>query len=88
MMRFISKVRRFLPDFKNLQGTAKITLQTKDYPIAGNTTVSVFDVNNSTDKIDTRVRGRLANITIENNQVDENWRYGTFRVDVQPDGRR
>lgn len=85
---FFVKVRRFLPDFKNLQGTAKITLQTKDYPIAGNTTVSVFDVNNSTDKIDTRVRGRLANITIENNQVDENWRYGTFRVDVQPDGRR
>jgi len=85
---FFVKVRRFLPDFKNLQGTAKVTLNTKDYPIAGNTTTSVFDVNNSTDKIDTRVRGRLANIKIENTLIDENWRYGTFRVDVQPDGRR
>ena len=85
---FFVKVRRFLPDFKNLQGTAMVTLNTKDYPIAGNTTTSVFDVDNNTDKIDTRVRGRLANIKIENTLVDENWRYGTFRVDVQPDGRR
>lgn len=85
---FFVKIRRFLPDFKNLQGTAMVTLNTKDYPIAGNTTTSVFDVDNTTDKIDTRVRGRLANIKIENTLVDENWRYGTFRVDVQPDGRR
>jgi hypothetical protein len=85
---FFVKVRRFLPDFKNLQGTAMVTLNTKDYPIAGNTTTSVFDVDNNTDKIDTRVRGRLANIKVENTLVDENWRYGTFRVDVQPDGRR
>lgn len=85
---FFVKVRRFLPDFKNLQGTSKVTINTKDYPIAGNTTTSVFDVDNTTDKIDTRVRGRLANIKVENTLVDENWRYGTFRVDVQPDGRR
>ena len=85
---FFVKVRRFLPDFKNLQGTSKVTINTKDYPIAGNTTTSVFNVDNNTDKIDTRVRGRLANIKVENTLVDENWRYGTFRVDVQPDGRR
>jgi hypothetical protein len=85
---FFVKVRRFLPDFKNLQGTSQVTINTKDYPIAGNSTTSVFNVDNNTDKIDTRVRGRLANIKIENTLVDENWRYGTFRVDVQPDGRR
>jgi hypothetical protein len=85
---FFVKVRRFLPDFKNLQGTSQVTINTKDYPIAGNSTTSVFNVDNNTDKIDTRVRGRLANIRIENTLVDENWRYGTFRVDVQPDGRR
>lgn len=85
---FFVKVRRFLPDFKNLQGTSQVTINTKDYPIAGNSTTSVFNVDNNTDKIDTRVRGRLANIKVENTLVDENWRYGTFRVDVQPDGRR
>ena len=39
-------------------------------------------------KIDTRARGRLANIKIQNNAVNETWRFGTFRADVNPDGRR
>ena len=85
---FLLNVRRFLPDFKNLEGNATITLGTKDFPIAGNTTNSSFTVNSNTTKVDTRVRGRLANIKIENTDVDENWRFGTFRADVQPDGRR
>jgi len=85
---FLLNVRRFLPDFKNLEGNANITLATKDFPIAGNTTTSSFIVNSSTTKVDTRVRGRLANIKVENTDVDENWRFGTFRVDLQPDGRR
>ena len=86
--QFLLRVSRFLPDFKNLQGTAKVTLNTKDFPIAGNTTTSQFNVTNSTTKIDTRVRGRLANIKIENTAVDETWRFGTFRADVNVDGRR
>jgi hypothetical protein len=27
-------------------------------------------------------------IKVENESTDENWRYGLFRVDIQPDGRR
>jgi hypothetical protein len=27
-------------------------------------------------------------IKVENDSTDENWRYGLFRVDIQPDGRR
>jgi len=85
---YLLAIRRFLPDFKNLQGNANITLNTKDFPISGNTTTSTFIVNQNTSKIDTRVRGRLANIKIENTSINENWRFGTFRADVQPDGRR
>jgi hypothetical protein len=44
-------------------------------------------VTSTTDKIDTRARGRLAAIKIENDALDDNWRYGIFRVDIQPDGR-
>ena len=77
-----------MPDFKNLQGTAKVTLNTKDFPISGNTTTAQFDVTSSTSKIDTRVRGRLANLKIENTTLDETWRFGTFRADVNQDGRR
>ena len=86
--QFLLRVSRFLPDFKNLQGTAKVTLNTKDFPISGNTTTAQFDVTTSTSKIDTRVRGRLANLKIENTSTNETWRFGTFRADVNIDGRR
>ena len=85
---FLLHVRRFLPDFKNLQGNADITIGTKNFPTATlNTSVS-FVVSTTTDKVDTRIRGRLANIKIQCDDVDETWRFGTFRADVEPDGRR
>ena len=42
----------------------------------------------STDKVDTRARARLAAVKIENDSKDESWRFGQFRFDIQPDGRR
>ena len=45
-------------------------------------------MSSTTSKVDTRVWGRLANIKIENTAVNESWRFGTFRADVQQDGRR
>ena len=83
-------VRRFVPDFKNLQGDAKITLGVKRYPQQSETTtaLSPFTINSTTDKKDTRARGRFVNIKIENDGAGESWRFGTFRIDVQPDGRR
>jgi hypothetical protein len=47
-----------------------------------------FTINSSTEKVDTRARGRFANLKIENVGINENWRFGTFRADVNPDGRR
>ena len=41
-----------------------------------------------TDKVDTRARGRLVSVQIANTAVGESWRYGTLRLDAQPDGRR
>ena len=90
---YFLSVRRFIPDFKNLEGTAKVTLFLRSYPAdtttaKGQTTIGPFNVTTDTDKIDTRGRARLASIRIENTAIDENWQYGIFRVDVQPDGRR
>ena len=86
--QYLLRVSRFLPDFKNLQEKAKVTLKTKNFPISSVTTTSEFNVFPTTSKIDTRVRGRLANLRIENTEKDENWRFGTFRADVNVDGRR
>jgi len=83
-------VRRFIPDFKDLQGNAKVTLAVKRYPQQSETTtaLSPFTITSSTDKKDTRARGRFVNIKIENDSNSESWRFGTMRLDIQPDGRR
>jgi hypothetical protein len=89
---YFIKIRRFIPDFKYLEGNAKVTLFFKAYPAdsttaQGLTTIGPFTISSTTDKIDTRARGRLASIKIENDSINDNWRYGVFRVDIQPDGR-
>jgi hypothetical protein len=83
-------MRRFLPNFKVLTGNNQITLSIKDYPSQDDiqTSLSPFTIDSSTLKVDTRARGRYANIKIENINVGESWRFGTFQVDIQPDGRR
>ena len=87
---YLMRVSRFLPDFKNLQGNAVVTIFLKDFPIdtGASSQLGPFTINSSTEKIDTRARGRLANLKIQNNNVNETWRFGTFRADVNPDGRR
>jgi len=83
-------LRRFVPDFKDLQGNAKVTIAVKRYPQQSDTTTSLspFTITATTDKKDTRARGRFINIKIENDDISESWRFGTFRIDIQPDGRR
>ena len=83
-------MRRFLPNFKVLTGNNQVTLSIKDFPAQDDTetTLSPFTITSSTLKVDTRARGRYANIKIENTGVGESWRFGTFQVDIQPDGRR
>src|SRR6056300_1938424 len=87
---FFIKVRRFIPDYKVLTGNSKVTLDLRDYPnqTASSSSLGPFTVTSSTNKIDTRARARLAALKVENDAVDENWRLGLFRFDIQPDGRR
>ena len=83
-------MRRFIPDFKTLAGNAKVSLAVKRYPQQSDstTTLSPFTINSSTTKKDTRARGRFVNVKIENDSNGEEWRFGTLRLDIQPDGRR
>ena len=83
-------MRRFLPNFKILQGNATCYNFNSRFSSSPNTatTLSPFTVNSSTTKVDTRARGRYAAIKIENTGAAESWRFGTFQADLQPDGRR
>lgn len=89
---YFLKIRRFIPDFKNLEGSADVTIFLRSYPadtttVKGETYIGPFTIDTSTDKVDTRARARLASLKIESDAIDDNWRYGIFRVDIQPDGR-
>ena len=84
-------IRRFLPDFKRISGNAKITIFLNQFPqgtSAASSPLGPFTITSSTSKVDTRARARLAAVQIENENLNESWRYGTFRFDVRPDGRR
>jgi hypothetical protein len=87
---FFMAVRRFIPDFKYQTGNAKVTLLVSAYPddVAVSSPLGPFTVTSTTDKVDTRARGRLVSVKIENDGTGETWRYGTLRLDAQPDGRR
>jgi len=81
-------VSRFIPDFKNLTGTADVTLKTRPYPSGNQTSHGSFDVTTSTTKVNTRIRGRQVAVRISSDAVGDKWRYGTMRLDIRPDGMR
>ena len=87
---FIMKIRRFIPDFISQTGTTRITLELRNFPndTQASSSLGPFDITSSTKKVDTRARARAIALKIENTAVDQSWKLGTFRLDIQPDGRR
>ena len=87
---FLMKIRRFIPDFISQTGTTRITLNLRDFPndTAASSSLGPFDITSSTQKVDTRARARAIALKVENTGASQSWRLGTFRLDIQPDGRR
>jgi len=86
----IMRVSRIIPDFIAQQGNAIVQLDLRNYPndAAASSSLGPFTVTTSTDKVDTRARGRAIALTISNTEVDTSWKLGTFRLDIQTGGRR
>ena len=87
---FIMKIRRFVPDFLSQTGNTQVTLQLRNYPNDSRASSSLgpFTISSSTTKVDTRARARAISLKVENTAVSQSWKLGTFRLDIQPDGRR
>ena len=79
---------RVIPDFKNQVGNTDLTIKFANYPASTNTRTFTSTTTPSTKFFSTRGRGRQANLKIANNQTDSNWRFGTIRIDIKPDGTR
>jgi len=87
---FLMKIRRFIPDFISQTGSTRITLNLRDFPndTQASSSLGPFDITSSTKKVDTRARARAVSVKISNVSSNQSWRLGTFRLDIQPDGRR
>jgi hypothetical protein len=87
---FLTKIRRFLPDFVAQTGSTQITLNLRNYPNDTQVSSSLgpFTITSSTTKVDTRARARAVSLKIANTAAAQNWKLGGFRLDIQPDGRR
>ena len=83
-------MKRFIPDFKDQNGDLTVNLYLRAYPQASATSSSLdpYTITPTTQKVDTRARGRQVQLKISSDEIDTSWRYGTMRVDIQPDGLR
>ena len=87
---FMMKIRRVLPDFLSQTGDTRITLNLRDFPnqTQSSSTLGPFTITSGTNKIDTRARARSISLKVDNTSTSQFWKLGTFRLDIQPDGRR
>ena len=68
--------------------TAALHSDNKKVTNYSNVRINKSTITPTTTKVDTRGRGRQGNVVISSNQVNDNWRFGTLRLDVKPDGGR
>ena len=81
---------KFIPDFKNQVGDLTVNLFLRPYPqaTASPSSIDPYVISPSTQMVNTRARGRQVLLKITSDELDSTWRFGTLRVDVQPDGLR
>jgi hypothetical protein len=81
---------RFIPDFKNQVGNLTVRLLLRPFPqaTASPSSLDPYVITPTTEKVDTRARGRQIQLRIESADLDSDWRFGTMRVELQPDGLR
>ena len=90
---FIMRISRFLPDFISQSGNTVVQLDLRNFPnqSAVSSTLGPFTVTSSTNYKSCRARARSVAVTIANNTgsdttLGQNWKLGTFRLDVHAGG--
>jgi hypothetical protein len=84
---YIMRISRFIPDFISQTGNTAVKFKTRLYPNSGEVTTS-FTCDSTTTKKDVRVRARQIALEVANTGTSEDWKLGTFRLDIHPGGRR
>jgi len=84
---YIMRISRFIPDFISQTGNTQVSFTTRNYPNSTGTTTN-FSIDGTTTKKDTRLRARSIALKVANTGTSEDWKLGTFRLDIHPGGRR
>jgi hypothetical protein len=81
-------VSTLIPDFKELIGTATVTLTGKLYPAASTKTKGPHSVTSSTRKISTRMKARQVSLRVAMGAGSGRFRMGEWRAEIEQDGER
>ena len=73
---------------RNFPGAAQATTNASGVTTARNVTTATATVDQYTNQVFVRARGRQMNFRIESNNVGTQWQLGMPRVDARPDGMR
>ena len=84
---YVMRISRFIPDFINQTGNTKVSFTTRMYPNSTPVTKD-FSITSDTTFKSTRVRARSIALKIANTTSGEDWKLGTFRLDIAPGGMR
>ena len=80
-------VDRMIPD-ATITGTLDSYVKTRKHPADSYTTKGAFAMSATTKRVNPRARGRQIAVRFESTRVGDNWRLGSTRIDMNPDGGR
>lgn len=81
-------ITSLVPDMSINAGSVDYILKTRRYPHSTQVTDTTKTVSATTEDINVRVRSKLLALRIESNAIGDDWRMGTPRIDIRPDGGR
>ncbi len=84
---YIMRISRFIPDFITQTGDTKVSFTTRMYPNSTPVTKD-FTISSSKTFQSTRIRARSVALKISNTATNQDWKLGTFRLDIAPGGMR
>ena len=84
---YVMRISRFIPDFINQTGDTQVSFTTRMYPNSTPITTN-FAIDATTTFKSARVRARSVALKVSNTGTNEDWKLGTFRLDIAPGGMR
>lgn len=80
---------RIIPDITFGDNTTlNFSINLKDYPADSSLEKGPYLLDSMVKKVDLRARGRQANVRVSTSDLGADWRWGSVRVALQPDGKR